>query len=101
MEISIRGGAARWGGPALPGMDEAVAVSRFEVVRGFAAMRGIYAVLPGGERRRVFGPWSGGAEKGIDRLLEGMNANLGTVESSVATLAPTEGGSPPMGGPRA
>ncbi len=86
VELAVRGGLARWGGPDAPEMKSPVRVSRFEVVIGERNSLSIDALVPDGPPRRVFGPWDRMEPTFMARVVEELNANLGTVESSEATV---------------
>ena len=82
IEVSIRGGTARWGGPGSPETPTFIPVTRFEPTR--SGGMAIDAVLPDGEQRRVMGPWAGVSHIDFARIVDGLNANLGTIESLAA-----------------
>ncbi len=88
IEISIRGGTARWGDSSQPGMASPVHVSRFEAAQEGRQGFSIEALLPGGERRRALGPWTAVSMPVVQKTVLELNANLGTVESSEATVVP-------------
>ncbi|GEM_PF-1498019 len=88
VEVSIRGCTARWGGRLLPSMEAPLPIFRFQVFYDARARGGIEAILPDGGRRLLLGPWEGDDAVRLLKLSEELNANLGSVESSAATLAP-------------
>lgn len=84
VEVSIRGGLVRWGGPRLPEMPAPVPVLKFEPIwekgPGIVAWRSDGLLVP------VMGPWKRLEFDRAKRLVEQLNACLDTRQASAALV---------------